>query len=196
MDEYEKEAIMDLIGFFERSMPFRYSGVPLSGVYLKVADFTPLLNKVSSTLLTWVGLNLSYAGRLEVISSVIQGVESFCLRVLPISAAILDRITTIDALVEKEGSIVEATNQVDSWVVDDTLNTSLAYDTSKGQRIWRSIKEWSQDPDRDQIVCKIKIQIKKKLMNLKLKNFTRCWVLNSRRRYTLESKLDVRVQYE
>ncbi|KAI5653106.1 hypothetical protein M9H77_30293 [Catharanthus roseus] len=37
-----------------------------------------------------------------------------------------------DALVEKEGSIVEATNRVDSWVVDDTLNTSLAYDYFKG----------------------------------------------------------------
>ncbi|KAI5676791.1 hypothetical protein M9H77_07741 [Catharanthus roseus] len=59
---------------------------------LKVADFSPLLNKVSSTLLTWAGLSLSYAGRLEVISPVVNGIESFWLGVLPISAAVLDRI--------------------------------------------------------------------------------------------------------
>ncbi|KAI5666818.1 hypothetical protein M9H77_16671 [Catharanthus roseus] len=93
MDEYEKEAIIDLTEFFERNMPFRYLGVPLSSLYLKVVDFAPLLNNVSSTLLTWAGLNLSYAGKLEVISSVVQGIESFGLGVLPISTTVLDRIT-------------------------------------------------------------------------------------------------------
>ncbi|KAI5666400.1 hypothetical protein M9H77_16253 [Catharanthus roseus] len=92
-NEYEKEAIMDLMGFSERNMPFRYLGLSLSSVYLKVADFAPLLNKVSITLLTWASLNLSYAGRLEVFISVVQGIESLWLGVLPISAAVLDRIT-------------------------------------------------------------------------------------------------------
>ncbi|KAI5667594.1 hypothetical protein M9H77_17447 [Catharanthus roseus] len=91
MDEYVKEAIMDLTGFSEGDMPFRYLGVLFFGVYLKMTDFSPLLNKVSSTLLT--SFNLSYAGRLEVISSVVQGIESFWLGVLPISVAMLDRIT-------------------------------------------------------------------------------------------------------
>ncbi|KAI5675421.1 hypothetical protein M9H77_06371 [Catharanthus roseus] len=162
IDKYEKEAIMDLTGFSEASMPFCYLGVLLSSVYLKVADFAHLLNKVSSTLLTWAGLNLSHASRLEVISVVVQGIEIFGLEVFPISAAkdfslLIKRFLTIrDALVEKEGSIVEATNRVDSWVVDDTLNTSLAYDYFKGvaarqiwakivwdRRIWKSIKEWT-----------------------------------------------------
>ncbi|KAI5668105.1 hypothetical protein M9H77_17958 [Catharanthus roseus] len=95
MDEYEKEAITDLTGFSEGTMPFCYLGVPLSGVYLKVADFAPLLHKVSNTLLTWASLNLSYTGRLEVISYVVQGIECFWLRVLPISPAMLDRITSM-----------------------------------------------------------------------------------------------------
>ncbi|KAI5670954.1 hypothetical protein M9H77_11318 [Catharanthus roseus] len=92
MNEGPKEAILDLTGFSKGNMRFRYLGVPLSGVYLKVVDFAPLLNKVSSTLLTWAGLNLSYAGRLEVISFVVQGIESFWLGILPISAAVLDII--------------------------------------------------------------------------------------------------------
>ncbi|KAI5682800.1 hypothetical protein M9H77_04028 [Catharanthus roseus] len=58
-------------------MPFRYLGIPLSGVYLKVVDYTPLLDRVPTTLRTW------------------SGIESFCLGILPISGATLDRITCL-----------------------------------------------------------------------------------------------------
>lgn len=77
LEEYERNIIIDLTGFSKGSMPFRYFVVPLSGVYLKVADDAPLIDKVSSILLTWTRLNLSYAGRLEVICSMAQGIESF-----------------------------------------------------------------------------------------------------------------------
>lgn len=66
-------------------MPFRYLGIPLSGVYLKMADYAPLLDRISKTLLTWLGLNLSYVGRVAVICSVVQGIENFWLGILPIS---------------------------------------------------------------------------------------------------------------
>lgn len=47
--------------------------------------------------------------------------------------SLIKRLLTIrDALVEKEGSIVEATNRVDSWVVNDTFNAYLVYDYFKG----------------------------------------------------------------
>lgn len=76
-------------------MPFRYLCVPLYGVYLKIVDYAPLIDKVSSILLTWAGLNLSYAGRLGVISLVVQGIESFWLGVLPVLAVILDKISSM-----------------------------------------------------------------------------------------------------
>ncbi|KAI5653768.1 hypothetical protein M9H77_30955 [Catharanthus roseus] len=59
-------------------------GVLLSGVYLKVADFAPLLKRVSNTLLTW-----------EALISRMQGIESSWPGVLPISAAVLHRITSM-----------------------------------------------------------------------------------------------------
>lgn len=74
---------------------FRYLGIQLSGVYLKVTDYQLLLDKVSKILLAWAGLNLSYTGRLEVIISVVQGIQYFWLGVLPILAAVLDRITCL-----------------------------------------------------------------------------------------------------
>ncbi|KAI5662011.1 hypothetical protein M9H77_21334 [Catharanthus roseus] len=84
---------MEYTGFHEGCMPFRYLGIPLSGVYLKVVDYEPLLEKITKILLAWVGLNLSYAERLEVITSVVQGVLGFWLGILLVSGEVLDRIT-------------------------------------------------------------------------------------------------------
>ncbi|KAI5657412.1 hypothetical protein M9H77_26205 [Catharanthus roseus] len=66
-------------------MPFCYLGIPLFGVYLKVVDYGPLPDKVAKTLLAWSGLNLSYAGKLAVISSMVQGIKAFWLGIIPIS---------------------------------------------------------------------------------------------------------------
>lgn len=93
LNDYEMSIIIDYTGFAVGSMPFRYLGIPLSGVYMKVADYTPLFDKVTKTFLTWAGLNLSYAGRLEVISSVVQGIQSFLAWCSTDSAAVLDGVT-------------------------------------------------------------------------------------------------------
>lgn len=49
----EKSGIATITGFSYGSMPFRYLGILLAGVYLKVADFGPLLDKVSNTIKGW-----------------------------------------------------------------------------------------------------------------------------------------------
>lgn len=95
VEEYEKENILRVTGFTTGRLPFRYLGVPLSGEFLKLADFAPLLDKVTATLCSWAGLNLSYAGKIEVIKSVIQGIQSFWLGIIPISSTVLDKISAI-----------------------------------------------------------------------------------------------------
>lgn len=84
--------ILDYTWFSVGRMPFRYLSIPLSGTYLRVANYEPLLDKVSKTVLAWSSLNLSYAGRVEIVKSVVQGIQSFWLGVLPIPAVVLDRI--------------------------------------------------------------------------------------------------------
>lgn len=59
--------ILDYTWFSVGSMPFRYLGIPLLGTYLRVANYEPLLDKVSKTVLAWFDLNLSYAGRVEIV---------------------------------------------------------------------------------------------------------------------------------
>ncbi|KAI5683711.1 hypothetical protein M9H77_04939 [Catharanthus roseus] len=85
----------DVDNFYAIVMDFGPKVSPLSGVYLKVVDYAPLIDKVSKTLLAYAGHNLCYAGKLEVICSVIQDIESFWLGILPISMAVLDRLTSL-----------------------------------------------------------------------------------------------------
>lgn len=50
MDDLEKSRTATITGFSYGSMPFRYLVISLISLYLKVADFGPLFNKVSNTL--------------------------------------------------------------------------------------------------------------------------------------------------
>ncbi|KAK4415266.1 hypothetical protein Salat_2633900 [Sesamum alatum] len=73
-------------------MPVRYLGIPLPAQRLSVGDYSPLVDKIASNFTKWAAKSLSFAGRLELICSVIQGVECFWLEVFPLPAAVIDKI--------------------------------------------------------------------------------------------------------
>lgn len=51
LDDMEWSKIMAYTGFTTGDIPFRYLGVPILGVYLKVVDYAPFLDRISKTLL-------------------------------------------------------------------------------------------------------------------------------------------------
>ncbi|GFY91065.1 hypothetical protein Acr_07g0012610 [Actinidia rufa] len=51
-----------------------------------------MINKISGYISAWAGANLSYAGRTELIKSVLQGVECFWLSILPTPAGVQAKI--------------------------------------------------------------------------------------------------------
>ncbi|VFQ84596.1 unnamed protein product [Cuscuta campestris] len=59
------------------------------------ADYAPLFKSVDGFLSKWATLKLSYAGKLELIRAVIQGVQSFWLQAFPVQKYVLDRITAL-----------------------------------------------------------------------------------------------------
>lgn len=70
------------------TMPFRYLGIPMAASSLKVQDFSPFLAALNSLFNGWRGITLSYAGKVELIRSVLQGVHCFWLSIFPIPASI------------------------------------------------------------------------------------------------------------
>ncbi|CAH9085418.1 unnamed protein product [Cuscuta europaea] len=87
--------ILDLVDYGRGVFPVRYLGIPLAPLRISVAQYAPLLDTISDFLNAWNTKTISYAGKLELIRSVIQGVQSFWLQVFPIPQTILDRIVSI-----------------------------------------------------------------------------------------------------
>jgi mannosylglycoprotein endo-beta-mannosidase len=72
-----KKLILSDTGFAKGSFPFRYLGVPLSPHRLLASQFSPLLQKLESTIQSWLGKHLSYAGRVELLKSALYGMVQF-----------------------------------------------------------------------------------------------------------------------
>ncbi|KAL0293586.1 UNVERIFIED_CONTAM: hypothetical protein Sangu_3235000 [Sesamum angustifolium] len=70
--QQERQQIIDCLGFQEGFLPIRYLGVPLTSSRLTIADCRPLLTKVDTRLAGWSHHNLSYAGRVQLIRSVLN----------------------------------------------------------------------------------------------------------------------------
>lgn len=88
----EASQIIAATGFSVGSFPFRYLGVPVSPHELLERDYAPMFTRISVYLSEWAKKNLSFAGRKELISSVIQGVEGFWLSVLPIPPGVIRKL--------------------------------------------------------------------------------------------------------
>ncbi|XP_020270760.1 uncharacterized protein LOC109845933 [Asparagus officinalis] len=74
----DKNHIISCLGFKEGTLPIKYLGVPLISKRLSYADCFPLIDKVTNQLQLWLKhKNLSYVGRLQVIKSVVLGVQVF-----------------------------------------------------------------------------------------------------------------------
>ncbi|XP_020243132.1 uncharacterized protein LOC109821353 [Asparagus officinalis] len=88
IDESVKSSINNYLGFSKGVLPFKYLGVPLTTKKLSHMDCNALLSKISGQFQKWLNHGvLSYAGRLQIIKSVILGVQIFWTSnyILPVS---------------------------------------------------------------------------------------------------------------
>ncbi|KAL0293113.1 UNVERIFIED_CONTAM: hypothetical protein Sangu_3245900 [Sesamum angustifolium] len=78
--QQERQQILDYLGFQEGSLPVKYLGIPLTSSRLTIADCRPLIDKVDARLAGWNNQILSYAGRLQLIKSVLTTLHTYWLR--------------------------------------------------------------------------------------------------------------------
>lgn len=79
-------------GIPTETLPIRYLGLPLITKSMTVHDYAPLLDKIRSRLLSWTTKYLSYACRLQLISSVIFSISNFWCSTFRLPAGCLDEI--------------------------------------------------------------------------------------------------------
>ena len=90
-----KQEIIQLTGFGEGSIPFKYLGVPLASRKLSSQHCQPLIEKITGRIKHWTSHLLSYAGRCQLIKSVIFAISTYWLQVLPLPKQVLQRIDSI-----------------------------------------------------------------------------------------------------
>lgn len=90
-----KNQILLELGFVEGNLPVRYLGVPIITSRPRKADCVELVRRITSRVQSWTHRFLSFAGRLQLIRSVIHAIQAFWASVFILPAAVLDQIERI-----------------------------------------------------------------------------------------------------
>ncbi|KAL2223817.1 UNVERIFIED_CONTAM: hypothetical protein Sindi_2945400 [Sesamum indicum] len=72
-----KDQMLDFLGFQEGHLPMRYLGLPLISSRLTISDCQPLISKIDARINGWEGISLSYAGRVQIIKSVLSALSLY-----------------------------------------------------------------------------------------------------------------------
>ena len=79
-------------GLTQGSLPVRYLGLPLLPHKLRTGDYQPLLDKFRARINSWTVKRLSFAGRLQLLQSVLYGIFQFWAAVFPLPKACIDSL--------------------------------------------------------------------------------------------------------
>lgn len=93
MSKLEEGFYLSLI--FQSGMPFKYLGIPLASEKLQIMDYSSLMDSLIKKIKSWPKNTLSYLGKANFITSVLQGVECFCMSILLSPCGIIDHIYRI-----------------------------------------------------------------------------------------------------
>ncbi|KAJ9561755.1 hypothetical protein OSB04_006915 [Centaurea solstitialis] len=87
-----RQVILNLLPLVTGTFPIRYLGVPLSSMVLRVSDFAPLITRVKTRIHDWKSKFLSFAGRKQLIISVLQSMQLYWMMVFIIPSAIIHEL--------------------------------------------------------------------------------------------------------
>jgi hypothetical protein len=77
ISERIKHVLLDDLGMNEGLFPVRYLGVPLISSRLSATDCGALITRITGRIDSWLSRNLSFAGRLQLISSVLYNLQVY-----------------------------------------------------------------------------------------------------------------------
>ncbi|XP_019242573.1 PREDICTED: uncharacterized protein LOC109222707 [Nicotiana attenuata] len=95
VSQHTKEELIQLTGYAEGSIPFKYLGVPLSARKLNIHQCLPLVEKITERIRCWSARMLSYSGRVQLIKSVLFGVQTYWAQIFLIPKKIMKMIETL-----------------------------------------------------------------------------------------------------
>ena len=92
--ETEQSAIQAVLPIPTGELPIRYLGVPLTSKKLSLHDCKPLIEKITERIKCWTTRFLSYAGRLQLVKSVLFGMQTYWAQIFLLPKKIVKEIET------------------------------------------------------------------------------------------------------
>ncbi|KAG7578379.1 Reverse transcriptase domain [Arabidopsis thaliana x Arabidopsis arenosa] len=114
LSSHEDREISDY-GFPYGSLPVRYLGLPLMSRKLRISEYSPLMEKISSKFRAWAVKSLSFAGRTELIKSVIYGTVNFWISTFSLPTGCIKKIESLCSSFLWSGNIENHSKAKVAW---------------------------------------------------------------------------------
>lgn len=115
MDVDTKQFFLKELGFMEGKLLVKYLGVPLISSKLSKEDCAPIVDKVKRKLTSWSTKKLSYAGRIQLINSVVFHYLVYWSNIFMLPKAIIKHIDSLCRKFLWSGQIEQKTMVLVSW---------------------------------------------------------------------------------
>ncbi|XP_013601566.1 PREDICTED: uncharacterized protein LOC106309022 [Brassica oleracea var. oleracea] len=103
------------LGIPTESLPVRYLGLPLTTKTMTKTDYEPLIYQIRTCLVSWSSRSLSYAGRLQLVKTVIGSITNFWCSVFRLPKSCLSTIESMCAAFLWSGSPNTHTKAKVAW---------------------------------------------------------------------------------
>ncbi|KAM6547870.1 hypothetical protein CsatB_019546 [Cannabis sativa] len=95
MKTAELNRIIQISGFSRQEMPFTYLGIPICGKKISGKECDILAERMTARIKTWSSRNLSFAGRITLINSVLIAIQAYWSQIMILPKKVLRSIEAI-----------------------------------------------------------------------------------------------------
>ncbi|XP_062111652.1 uncharacterized protein LOC133823078 [Humulus lupulus] len=88
----DKSQLQEVLHLEEGSFPLKYLGIPMRPTKWKEADCGEILKKIKLRLHTWSSRHLSYAGRVQLITSVLLGLRNYWMNIFLLPQSVIKEV--------------------------------------------------------------------------------------------------------
>jgi mannosylglycoprotein endo-beta-mannosidase len=132
-----RSCIADNIGIQETMLPVRYLGVPLISTRLTHTDCIPLVERIIARIKLWTSSSLTYAGRLQLIKSVLFSIQVYWSSIFILPYATINKIESILTAFLWRGTSLSSAGAKVAW-------HAICYPEQEGGLGIKRLQKWNQ----------------------------------------------------